>query len=61
MVHWEVREAMTEADIEIILQRAKEKYPGGEAAHHFRLALRSSEAESFAKAVELRIRALNVL
>ncbi len=27
LIHWEIREAMTEADIEIILQRAQEKYP----------------------------------
>lgn len=27
IVHWEIRESMTEADVEIILQRAKEKYP----------------------------------
>lgn len=27
IVHWELRESMTEADIEIILQGAKEKYP----------------------------------
>ena len=27
IVHWEIRESMTEADIEIILQRALEKYP----------------------------------
>ena len=26
IVHWEIREAMTEGDIEIIIQRAKEKY-----------------------------------
>lgn len=26
-VHWEIREAMTEADVETILQRAREKYP----------------------------------
>jgi putative transposase len=26
-VNWEIRESMTEADIEIILQAAKEKYP----------------------------------
>ena len=26
-MNWDIREAMTEADIEIILQRAKEKYP----------------------------------
>jgi len=26
IVHWEIREAMTEADIEIILQRAREKF-----------------------------------
>ncbi len=25
--HWDLREPMTEADIEIILERAKEKYP----------------------------------
>lgn len=28
IVHWELREAMTEKDIEIILQRAMEKFPG---------------------------------
>lgn len=28
IVHWEIRESMKEADIEIILQRAKEKFPG---------------------------------
>jgi putative transposase len=27
LVHWEIREAMTEADVEIILQRAREKFP----------------------------------
>jgi putative transposase len=27
IVHWEIREAMTEADIEQILQRAREKFP----------------------------------
>jgi transposase InsO family protein len=27
IVHWELRESMTEGDIEIILQRAKERYP----------------------------------
>ena len=27
IVHWEIREAMTEADIEIIIQRAREKFP----------------------------------
>ena len=27
LVHWDVRESMTAADIEIILERAKEKYP----------------------------------
>ena len=27
IVHWETREQMTEADVEIILQRAKEKFP----------------------------------
>lgn len=28
IVHWELRESMTEADIEIILQRARESFPG---------------------------------
>jgi transposase InsO family protein len=28
IVHWELRETMTEADIEIVLQRAREKHPG---------------------------------
>ena len=27
IVHWELRESMTEAEIEIMLQRAREKYP----------------------------------
>lgn len=27
LLHWEIREAMTEADIECILQRARERYP----------------------------------
>jgi transposase InsO family protein len=27
IVHWEIREQMTEEDVEIILQRAKEKFP----------------------------------
>jgi len=27
VVHWEIRESMTEKDVEVILQRAKEKYP----------------------------------
>ena len=27
IVHWEIRESMTEADIEIIIQRAREKFP----------------------------------
>jgi putative transposase len=30
LVHWDLRESMTEADIEIILERAKERYPGVE-------------------------------
>jgi putative transposase len=33
IVHWEIREQMTEADVEIIVQRAREKYPG----HHTRI------------------------
>ena len=28
IVHWEIREAMTEADIETILQRGREAFPG---------------------------------
>jgi transposase InsO family protein len=27
-VHWEIRETMTEADVQTILQRAREKFPG---------------------------------
>lgn len=27
IVHWEIRPAMTEADVEIVLQRAREKFP----------------------------------
>ncbi len=27
IVHWEIRTSMTEADVEIVLQRAREKYP----------------------------------
>lgn len=28
IVHWELRESMREADVEIVLQRAREKFPG---------------------------------
>jgi transposase InsO family protein len=28
VVHWDIGESMTEAEVELILQRAKEKYPG---------------------------------
>jgi transposase InsO family protein len=28
IVHWEIREAMTEADVEQIIQRGREKFPG---------------------------------
>jgi transposase InsO family protein len=28
VVHWEIRESMTEADVEIVIQRAREKFPG---------------------------------
>jgi len=28
LVHWELRESMTEAQVEVVLQRAKETYPG---------------------------------
>ena len=27
IVHWEIRESMVESEIEVILQRAKEKHP----------------------------------
>ena len=27
IMHWDLRESMTEAEIEVILQRAREKYP----------------------------------
>jgi len=27
IVHWEIRESMTEADVEIVLERAREKFP----------------------------------
>lgn len=27
VVHWEIRESMTEADVEVLLQRAREKFP----------------------------------
>ena len=30
IVHWDIRESMTEADIEIILQRAREKFPAAQ-------------------------------
>ncbi|MEZ6089880.1 MAG: hypothetical protein R3C05_17995 [Pirellulaceae bacterium] len=28
IIHWEIREKMEEVDVEVILQRAREKYPG---------------------------------
>jgi putative transposase len=28
IVHWEIRESMTEAEVEMVLQRAREKFPG---------------------------------
>jgi len=31
IVHWEIRETMTEQDVEIVLQRAREKYPQAQA------------------------------
>ncbi len=36
IVHWDLRESMMEADIEIVLDAAKEKYPDARAADHFR-------------------------
>ena len=32
IVHWEIREAMKESDVEIILQRAREKFPDAKLA-----------------------------
>jgi putative transposase len=34
LVHWEIRERMTEADVEIILQRALDQNPQGPATDH---------------------------
>ena len=34
IVHWEIRISMTQQDELVILQRALEKFPGGEAADH---------------------------
>ena len=34
--HWEIRETMTEAGVEIILQRAQEKFPDEQPADHLR-------------------------
>ena len=31
IVHWEIRESMTESEVEVILQRAAEKHPGAAA------------------------------
>lgn len=28
IVHWEIRESMTETEVEVVVQRAKERYPG---------------------------------
>ena len=36
IVNWDLRESMTEADIEIILERAKETSPGSAAPDHLR-------------------------
>ena len=30
IVHWEIRESMTESDVEIVLQRARERFPDAE-------------------------------
>ena len=34
IVHWDVRESMTEADIELIIQQAVDRYPGRDTADH---------------------------
>ena len=36
IVHWEIRETMKEAEVETILQRAREQYPGEHPADHHR-------------------------
>ena len=36
IVHWEIREKMEEIDVETILQRAREKFPGATPTHHHR-------------------------
>src|SRR5437016_5601939 len=36
IVDWEIREAMKEADAEIVLQRAREKYPQARPSDHLR-------------------------
>ena len=36
IVHWEIRESMKEADAEIVLQKAREKHPPGQAPDHQR-------------------------
>ena len=36
IVHWEIRETMTEADVETIIQRARERYPDATPADHLR-------------------------
>ena len=36
LVHWDLRESMREADVEVILERAKGEVPGSETANHLR-------------------------
>ena len=54
VVHWEIRESMTEADVECILERAKELYPdarpriisdNGSSVHREGLSRRSSASQ----------------
>jgi len=47
IVNWDLRESMTEADIEIILQRVSEKYPASAAVPKAR-AMRIFRASIFA-------------
>jgi hypothetical protein len=47
-VHWDLRESMTEADIEIILERAKERYTGLNRGSFPTTDPRSSPRSSFA-------------
>ena len=50
VVYWELREAMREVDVEIVLERAREKVPdaGPRVHERSRTAVRGSSRETFA-------------